>query len=215
MACHPWATCHIAGCCHLANSMFWSHSYMSHCRVLPPGEFNGMSSHSHVSFAGCYHLVNSLPWFQSHMPYCRLQSPGKSMSWSCHIAACNYFIRHIENRFSPYFIFFGFCNAVWVWRAVAFVSSPIHFFRIKTQKRTERLSLTTRLSIPNFSSSRTYTSRPVIITQLMLVISLYLEQWTCTTRTANLFYWKKISVVVLYEAKTIETMWRNWRAALR
>jgi len=25
----------------------------------------------------------------------------------------------------------------------------------------------------------------------MLVISLYLEEWTCTTRTANLFHWKK------------------------
>ena len=30
----------------------------------------------------------------------------KSMSWSCHIAGCKNSIRHIENRFSPYFIFF-------------------------------------------------------------------------------------------------------------
>ena len=43
------STCHIAGCCHLANSMSWSQSYVSHCRVLPPGEFNGMLSQSHVS----------------------------------------------------------------------------------------------------------------------------------------------------------------------
>jgi len=49
MACHPRATCHIAGCCHLANSMSWFQSYVSHCRVLPLGEFNGMSSQSHVS----------------------------------------------------------------------------------------------------------------------------------------------------------------------
>ena len=51
MACHPRATCHTAGCCqcHLANSMSWCQSYVSHCRVLPPGEFNGMSSQSHVS----------------------------------------------------------------------------------------------------------------------------------------------------------------------
>jgi len=27
----------------------WSKSYVSHCRVLPPGEFNGMLSQSHVS----------------------------------------------------------------------------------------------------------------------------------------------------------------------
>jgi len=38
-----------AGCCHLANSMSWSQSYMSHCRVLPPGKFSGMSSQSHIS----------------------------------------------------------------------------------------------------------------------------------------------------------------------
>jgi len=49
MKCHRRATCHIAWCCHLANSMSWSQSYVSHCRVLPPGEFNGMSSQSHVS----------------------------------------------------------------------------------------------------------------------------------------------------------------------
>jgi len=49
MACHPRATCHIAGCCHLADSMSRSQSYLSHCRVLPPGEFSGMSSQSHVS----------------------------------------------------------------------------------------------------------------------------------------------------------------------
>ena len=49
MACHPRATCHTAGCCHLANSMSWFHSYVSHCRVLLPGEFNDMSSQSHVS----------------------------------------------------------------------------------------------------------------------------------------------------------------------
>ena len=51
----PWQvipeppSCHIAGCCHLANSMSWSQSYVSHCRVQSPGEFNDMSSQSHVS----------------------------------------------------------------------------------------------------------------------------------------------------------------------
>jgi len=47
------ATCHIAGCCHLANSM------TCHPRAT-----------CHV--AGCCHLVNSLSWFQSHMPHCRV-----------------------------------------------------------------------------------------------------------------------------------------------
>ena len=53
------------------------------------GEFNGMSSQSRVShFAGA----------------------GDSRT-TCHIAGCKNSIRHIENRFSPYFIFFVF-NAV-------------------------------------------------------------------------------------------------------
>ena len=47
-ACHPRAICHTAGCC-MGNSMSWFQSYVSHCRVLPLGEFNGMSSQSHVS----------------------------------------------------------------------------------------------------------------------------------------------------------------------
>ena len=37
---------------------------------------------------------------------------AKSMSWLCHIAGCKNSIRHIENRFSPYFIFCFVFNAV-------------------------------------------------------------------------------------------------------
>jgi len=42
---------HLPHCRVLANSMSWSQSYMtlSHCRVVPSGEFNGMSSQSRVS----------------------------------------------------------------------------------------------------------------------------------------------------------------------
>ena len=50
----------------------------------------------------------------------------KSMSWSCHIAGCKNSIRHIGNRFSPYFILFLFLMQFRLWRAAAFVSSPIH-----------------------------------------------------------------------------------------
>jgi len=32
---------------------------------------------------------------------------------TCHIAGCKNSIRHIKNRFSPYFIYFLFFNAVW------------------------------------------------------------------------------------------------------
>ena len=55
--------------------------------------------------AGCSHLTTS-------------------MLWSCHIAGCKNSIRHIENRFSPYF--FLFLMQFRLWRAAAFVSSPIH-----------------------------------------------------------------------------------------
>ena len=80
------------------------------------GEFNGMSSQSH--------LVNSLSRFQSHIAGC--SHLAKSMSWSCHIAGCKNSICHIENRFSPYFIIFLFLMQFRLWRAAAFVSSPIH-----------------------------------------------------------------------------------------
>jgi len=44
------------------------------------------NSRATCHIAGCSHLA-------------------KSMSWLCHIARCKNSIHHIENRFSPYFIF--------------------------------------------------------------------------------------------------------------
>jgi len=49
-------------------------------------------------------------WIYSHDPRATCHIAGcshlaKSMSWSCHIAGCKNSIRHIENRFSPCFIF--------------------------------------------------------------------------------------------------------------
>ena len=115
---------HIAGCCHLANSMTSSQSHVSLCGVglLPP--------------------VNSVLWSHSH------------------IAGCKNSIRHIENRLCH--ILFSFVLrkqavslikkksdkrrkwqqheyttlfAKWqfgLWRAAAFVSSPIHLFKMCT-----------------------------------------------------------------------------------
>jgi len=56
---------------------------------------NSMACHSRATYhiAGCSHLT-------------------KSMSLSCHTAGCKNFIRHIENRFSTYFILFFVFNAV-------------------------------------------------------------------------------------------------------
>jgi len=66
-------------------------------------------SHCHDSRAAC-HIARC-----SHLM--------KSGSWSCYIAGCKNCISHIENRFSPYFIFLMQFR---LWRAAAFVSSPIH-----------------------------------------------------------------------------------------
>jgi len=59
-----------------ANAIWWIHCHHS-------------SATCHI--AGCSHLA-------------------KSMSWSCHIAGFNNSIRHIENRFSPYFFGFVKCS---------------------------------------------------------------------------------------------------------
>jgi len=61
------------------------------------GEFNGMSS-------------------QSHVIHCMVKE----------------FHCHIENRFSPYFIFFVFLLQFGLRRAAAFVSSSIHLFFVYT-----------------------------------------------------------------------------------
>jgi len=79
-------------CCHLANSMSWLQSYVSHCRVLPPGGFNGMSLIPEPR-CSCCHLV---------IIHCH------DSRATCHIAGCKNSIRHIENLFSPYFIIFVF-----------------------------------------------------------------------------------------------------------
>jgi len=42
MTCHPRATYHIAGCCHLVNSLLRFQSHIPHCRVQSPGEINVM-----------------------------------------------------------------------------------------------------------------------------------------------------------------------------
>ena len=112
LACHPRATWHIAGCCNRAKSI----------ACYPRATYY---------IAGCCHLVNSLSCSQVHRATCHIAGCShlaKSMTWSCHIAGCKNSIRHIENRFSPYFIFFWFLMQFRLWRAAAFVSSSIHLF---------------------------------------------------------------------------------------
>jgi len=138
------ATCHIAGCCHQANSTACHPRAMYH-------------------IAGCCHLVNSLSWFQSYMPHCRVQSAGEikvmivphcrvlplgeftvmipelhatlqgAVSWrnQSHDRATLQGVRipsAILNIFFVIFYFFLFLIQFRLWRAAAFVSSPIHLF---------------------------------------------------------------------------------------
>ena len=88
-----------------------SQSHVSHCWVLPLGEFTVTIPEPHATLQGalCSHLM-------------------KLMWWSCHVnAECKNSIRHIENRFSPSFIyFFLFLMQFRLWQAVDFVLSPIH-----------------------------------------------------------------------------------------
>jgi len=90
-----------------------SQSHLPQCRVLPPGEFSVMILELHVTLQGA-----ATWWIHCH-----------DSRATCHIAGCKNSIRHIENRFSPYFIFyFLFLIQFRLWRAAAFVSSPIHLF---------------------------------------------------------------------------------------
>jgi len=105
------ATCHIAGCCHLSNSMSWFQSYMPHCRLLLTGKFSDMSSHiASVTLQG---RPTATWWIHCRDPKATCHIAGcshlaKSMLWSCHIAGCKNSIRHTEHRFPAIFNFFLF-----------------------------------------------------------------------------------------------------------
>ena len=105
----PRATYHVAGCCNRANSMACQLRAAYHIAASATWWIYWRVSRAKCHIAGCSHLA-------------------KSMSWSCHITGCKNSIRHVENRFSPYFI--SFLMQVRLWRAAAFVSSPIHLFYI-------------------------------------------------------------------------------------
>jgi len=103
------ATCHIAGCCHRANSMACHDVIPVPCITVQGAAtwwIHCNDSRATCHIAGCSHLV-------------------KSTSWSCYITGCKNSIRHIEICLSPYFIFL-FLMQFRLWRAAAFVSSPIH-----------------------------------------------------------------------------------------
>jgi len=109
MACHPRATCHTAGCWHLANSMSSFQSYVSHCRVLPLGEFTVTIPEPHATLQ----MQGSVTW--------RNQCHDRATLQGVRIpsAILKIVLRHI---------FFWFLMHFRLWRAAAFASSPIHLF---------------------------------------------------------------------------------------
>jgi len=87
-----------------------SQSHLPHCKVLPPGEFNVMIPELRVTLQGA-----ATGWIQWHViPKPRITLQSAASSWihchdsraTCHIAGCKNSVRHrpIENRLSPYFI---------------------------------------------------------------------------------------------------------------
>ena len=108
----------LQGAATLANSMLWFQSYMSHCRVLPPSEFDGMSSQSHVSHCRVLPLgeftvtipEGAVTWRNQCHDHATLQ--GVRIPSAILIIV----IRHI----------FSLLMQFRLWRAAALVSSPIH-----------------------------------------------------------------------------------------
>jgi len=101
--CHDFrVTCHIAGCCYLANSMTCHPS-------------------ARCQFAG--YRPTATWWIHCHDPRA-----------TCDIAGCKNSMRHIEDRFSPYSIFFVFLMQFGLWRVAAFVSSPIHLLQTRRKQ---------------------------------------------------------------------------------
>jgi len=89
--------------------------------------------HSHDSRATC-HIAGC-----SHLT--------KSMLWSCHIAGCKNSIRHIENRFSPYFILF-FC----FWCSLGFDERRLSYRLRYTCSKRSRSSIVVRLLVRQHNS---------------------------------------------------------------
>ena len=104
----------MAEICHLENR----HDIIFFCRGLSNlDKISETGAEWHVDCGDVYNSNMADFWAnsmasQSHMPHCRVQSPGEINvnSWSCHIVGCKNSIRHIENRFSPCFIFLFLCS---------------------------------------------------------------------------------------------------------
>jgi len=116
---------------------------------------------------------------------------AKSMSWSCHIIArCKNSIRHIENRFTPYF--FLFLMQFGLWRSAAFISSPTCL--ISRCSETETASRPTRILVNlgawqlRYFWSYATCHKNVTILRTMRDISTKLDQTTIISEHAKFTY---------------------------
>ena len=111
-----------------------SQSHLAHCRVLPPGELNSMSSQSHV-----WHCrVLPLDEFTVMIPEPHATLQGE-VTWrnKCHDRATLqglWIPSAILKIIFAIFYFFLFLMQFRLWRAAAFVSSPIHLFYSKAMQ---------------------------------------------------------------------------------
>ena len=149
------------------------------------GKFNGMSSQSHVSH---YRVRPFFWWIHCHDSRATCHIAGcshlaTSMSWSYHIAGCKNSNRHIENRFFAIFYYFLFLMQFRLWRAVAFVSSPIHVFyyvylTITTQSYTSHSHLHASSKFHKMSWVR-------LFTLYRLIVSMQLSFWCWMCRPTS------------------------------
>jgi len=95
---------------------------------------NSMAYHLRDTYhiAGCCHLVNLLLWFQSHVSRCRVLSFGEINIMN--VPHCRVYEFHPPywKSFFAIFYFILFLMQFGLWRAAAFVSSPIHLFCFAT-----------------------------------------------------------------------------------
>ena len=128
MTCHPRATCHIAGCCHLANSMSWSRA-MCHIEDAATERIQ-----RHVIPEPRITLQGAATWWiHCHVP--RFTEPHATLqgavTWrnQWHDRATLQGVRipsAILKIVFRHILFFWFLMQFRLWRAAAFVSSPIH-----------------------------------------------------------------------------------------
>ena len=106
----PDVECQYGGRLSEFNGM-WSHSHLLHCRVQPLGEFTVTIPEPHATLQSAV-----VTWWNQCHDRATLQGVNS--------------IRHIETRFSPYFIFCLFFNAVWALTSGGFriVSDTLVYF---------------------------------------------------------------------------------------